>query len=214
MHTLEEFDLYNLCPNFNIKIYGHENTTTIFLEQYILNILKAINCNVVKINDVQHNYKYSNRSELFTVIVIDNLNDINYNDLVFIHGRYIQGRFHPDAYKFIIDDFKCPHTFFVLKNRRILFKYKIKNNLIYLKNFNDKPFCYNNVNNLMKDIKGKYYVHHIINSRLYEILELRVKELNIICCYICCMQKNENNIWLPNELNSEIINLICLLIKN
>ncbi len=203
---IEQFDLCNLEPNINIKITGKSRNGESFLKGNIIHIL-----DVKKHNTMQNNYT-NGKLETYCIMLTDRGYDSKY-DLLFINLNYERLKKEvKDKYKFTNEDGVIePYTFIVFQDKQIKYLCNVENKLTYLKTFNKNPFCYNNIIKLVDKITNNYSMFHTINSDLYENLQIRLKELDIIYFTIFCV-KNMNifNIWLPYELRLEIINLFGL----
>ncbi len=230
----KQFDLAGIEPNFNIVIIGHNNCCgKSALERNILYMLREKKYLIDKLT-----FKYeSKRFKFFThddIIWTKYGNQIMKYDhaLFFVHSNYHNAEIiinqyynslkiptnlnqnykplnNPISYN-VLKQYPTYNTFYVMQNGPIELyvpEYKETYPIFY----NEKPFCYNNVLKLTNNILNRYSMFHNKTSDLYKQLQMRLKDLDILCCYICCMKNNENNIWIPNELNLEIIHLFFLL---
>jgi hypothetical protein len=203
----QQYDLTELEPNVNIKIIGPPTPCgKTCLERNIMYILSAKNCTIEPYNGIGRFYISPNNQERFSIIVTCNKSD-NANDLIFIHADYFKDNFVGNVNE---EDFSTPYTFFVLHKGTIK-KCIAENQFTYLDMYNKMPFCYDNITNLINIISNSYSIHHKMYGILYGKLQFRLKELDVIYCTIYCTRNSENNnIWLPNELNLEIIKLLFL----
>ncbi len=229
----KQFDLAGIEPNFNIVIItaqrpyhgyrtGYNGDSA--LKRNILHILREKQYLINK-------SKFKYESKYFKFIISDNtiwtkngkeLMDYG-NALFFVHSSHYSAEIiinqyykslkipinSPTPYN-LLKQYLPSNTFFVMRNGPIEL-YIPECSDTYLKFYNEKPFCYNNVMKLTTNISKKFSMFHGKKSNLYEQLQTRLKELDVICCYICYMKNNDNNIWLPNELNLEIMKLFFLL---
>ncbi len=180
---LEQFDLCDLEPNINIKITGPSKCGKTQLEQNILHILRAKNCNVTKIHDTTNNYTFNNyrpenQSDSFSVAVINRIYH-HESGLVFSNLDYKNLKKEiKDKYKFTTEDCMNPYTFIVTFDGQIKYICIAENNLTYSTIFNNNPFCRNNINKLITKIANNYSMFHKINGELHTKLQLRLKELD------------------------------------
>ncbi len=231
----KQFDLPAIKPNFNIVIIGHDNCCgEVALKRNILYVLREKK--YLNTNDLSIKYE----SKRFKFITHDNIIWTKYGNqimkydhaLFFVHSNYNSAEIIINQYynslkiptnlnqKYkplnnplpydVLKQYSAYNTFFVMQNGPIeLYTPEYKNT--YLDFYNEKPFCYNNVMKLTTNILNRYSMFHNKTSYLCGQMQTRLKELDVMCCYICCMKNNENDIWLPNELNLEIMKLFFLL---
>ncbi len=208
---LKDFHLVDLKPDTNIKAIGPNNCGKSFLLRNILHILQIKGCTLVQNKNTQ--YTYSHQNNQLSVFNIEKSNDYNIDEdgLIFMHATYVRDMVvHDGTYEFYNkEEFLNKYMFFVLRNNEILYKCEAEySSSTYLQIYNKNPFCYDNVTKLMSNIKNKYSLYHKTDNELDHILKLKLDELYIIYSTIFCVKNND--IWLPPELNLEIIKLFCL----
>ncbi len=218
---LERFDLCDLEPGFNIGIVGvacHDNA---ILKNTISHILetKLKGLGIFKVfSDYKRikRYTYTDGNQLkeFEIAKLHPKRwESNNYDIIFVHSLFKHKIKVINKCNIISDmiEYSSLDDFFLVQNGTIKIcspEYRAT----YLINYNENPFSYNNVMTLNKNISNGFSVYFKINGFLYNSLQTRLKEIDIIYFAILCLKNNvDENIWLPNELHLEIINLFCLL---
>ncbi len=230
MNNLQEFDLTKIEPCINIIIVGDNMLRKEMMEQTILQILRT------KMNNNGFGYKmyeshnttvktkryYTGKDTSIrfriTILIGNEWFAIDYSnyDLVFVHSQFENKNLIMDKYNILNDiiNYSSEDDFFVIQKENIQIC-KPETYRTYFELHDKNPFCYNNILKLKENIIYGYSVFHIIDGSLHKKLQLRLKDLDIIHFIVFCVENNENNnVWLPKEINLEIINLICLSIKN
>ncbi len=228
---LEYFDLHTIKRGYNYLIMGPNVCGKNILSKNIINMLSNRKCAIGNAqrqqNGIDTQYYYYNKSnklKLFNIIVYDPYSaPFNYGelDIVFVHSQFIHKkiviqRYFNNGYTCndinyinIMENYSSPYTFFVLQNFNIPTLCKAEHDDTYLTTFNDKSFDYNNVKKLTNNILNNFSVYHKKNKELHLVLQSRLDQLNQIYNGIFCL--NNNDVWIPSELNLEIIKLLFLL---
>ncbi len=217
---LEYFNLNSISLPYNFLIFG-ANSINYSLMSIIKHVLNSNDCitNYVNINqNMCVEYFSEEHRRNGRIIIYDKLEDhpeyFDSLDTIFIHSQYINKE--SVMKKFLgnhpinnLANYSCSDTFFVLKSKSIFKVYKIEHCLGYLKTFGDKPYDYNNITKLTNNILNNFSVYYKINGELHLILQSRLDQLNQIYNGILCLKNN--SVWIPYELNLEIIKLLFLL---
>ncbi len=213
---LKYFDLHNLNPGVNIKIIGPANCGKTYFQRNILHILQAKNCNIMKNNDTQNTYIHpANPFTVFRVEETNFRNNVNDKDnLIFMHTTYIKKLVVANnTYKYFAEEnFTAPYGFFLLHDGKILYRCQAEySSLEYYLDYNRNTFCYNNIMKLINNITNGYSMFHKTDTIFHHTLQQRLKELYVIYSTIFSVKNNgSDDMWLPTELNLEIINLLYL----
>ncbi len=223
MDKLEQFDLTKINPGANIVIIGPTTYGNDLLGRTISHILSVKMSNYsgfhiygssnVLSKSVHFSYMHNNQVQSFKITTLYETAwaSIHYNphDLIFVHSLFMHKEFIMKKYNItngIINN-SLPHNFFVLETEKARVC-KAEINTTYMEIYKENEFCHNNITKLMENIRFNYSLFHGSNGELYKTLRTRLKEFELIYYSIFCF--NNKNIWIPNELNLEIINLFCL----
>ncbi len=223
MNKIERFDLTKIEPNFNILIIGPDDNVNSILEQNISNIIISKisnynNFNICKIHGAightkHYSFYYENQLKEFNHTKAYKsswtITSLEKYDLIFVN------LFSPHA-NYIINNFNVNHiysasqsTFYAVQNKIIIQMCDAGPDTTYQELYNKNPYCRNNITTLLKNIINNYSMVHDTTGDLYKTLFFRLKALNVI--YPTMMSMTNSDIWLPGELNLEIIKLLCLL---
>ncbi len=220
MTELKCFNLNDISIPNKFLIFGN-NGNNYQLMSIIKHVLNNTDCITSYVN-IHENMciKYCSKKYAKTsyVIVYDTIDchpeTFDPLDTIFINSQYINKesimkKFFGKNYVNNLINYSCPETFFVLQNKNIPKIYKVENHLTYSIEYGANPYYYNNIIKLKNIILNNYSVYHKINDLLHIKIEFRLKQLNKIYFSIFCVRNNK--LWLPNELNLEIIKLLFLL---
>ncbi len=224
----ERFDLCDLDIGINIAIIGllidnsmlRRNMSHIFSTKLKDNEFKTlvINENFGQIK--RYNYIHKKQLKEFNIITLYpkkwKLINLNSYDVIFIHSLYKYKNAIINKCGFINDfiDYSSLDDFFVIQKGTIKIcapEYTSTYSEIYNKN----PFCYNDIIKLSENINNSFSFYHAKDGCLHNELKTRLKELDIIYFTIFCFSNRKDiTVWLPTELNLEIMKLLYLSIKN
>ncbi len=240
MEHVNYLDLSIVKPGYNYKIIGPKGSGKKTLRENIAHLLTMRKCKIDYPYRMHSRYKLmyvypindeTNEFEIFNIELYDsNSAPLHFEelDIIFVHSQYInkkkvaQDYYNKGYYKpghittnninFVngMDSHSLPYTFFVLQNHHSPPALrKIEHNTSYLTDFNNWSYNYSNITKLTNNILNRHSSYHEKNGELYKILQLKLKELYKIYCMIFCLKYHE--IWLPCELNLEIMKLFFLM---
>ncbi len=223
--------LYDVIkPNIDIKIIGPSDCGKTKLTTNILAILNKkyfIDAKLVYLGVHNNNraiatiHAYTLYNEIFHIVEYSS--DYEPKSILeppghisFIHSNLLNKQQLLKKYNNLLSDdeinYSSQYAFFVTSLAEPLQLCETEIETSYLTKYNENPFCYNNVRNLIFNIKNNYSLYHNENGELYEKLHLRLKELEDKICNIkLCMKHGNDNLWLPSELNLVIINMFIYL---
>ncbi len=229
MDNLGQYDLTTMNPGINIIIIGSNITKSEMMGQTISQILMA-KMNVYNEYDMYESQNFCSKIKRYysknknqfkefkiTILLLDlqgilkKLNYDNYN-LAFVQSKFKRKKYMMEKYNIANDmiNYSSEDEFFVMQKGKLQIC-KPESYSMYFETYQKNPFCYSNIIKLKENITNDYSIFHKNNSTLYKLLQTKLEKLYVIYSTIYCMKNIEDiNIWLPQELNLEIINLLCL----